>query len=818
MTHYYSFINVAVALPVYGTYTYEVPETISHLITTGKRVIVPFGGRRVTGYVLNPCRYEGDFKLKKVLDVPDATPLFPASMIAFFKWIADYYIYPLGEVIQSALPAGINVSDSLIVTITDEGRKNLANAGGPSPQYDILECLQSGPCALKSLNRMLNRDISRALLQSLEKRGWIQTGRKLRPAAVTSKKERFVCLSPRDATMPSEATMRLTEKRRQLLDMIGERGQVAVTELRDRFPSAGAMVKALEAEGLITVSLRTVYRDPFGDRIEADRAPALTDEQQQVVSGVCRALGKGFRCFLLAGVTGSGKTEVYMNIAREALKQGFSTLVLVPEIALISQTERRFRARFGDCVAVLHSGLSQGERYDQWQRIVRKETGIVIGARSAVFAPLENIGVIIVDEEHDASYKQDSSLRYNARDLAVIRAKLNNGIALLGSATPSVQACYNVRINKFAPLYLKNRINRQPLPEIEVVDLRQLKDSGSIERLITPSLRKAISQTLARREQTLIFLNRRGYASFPVCAACGQPIRCRHCDITVTFHKKINAYKCHLCGFTLSPAISCPACGSGQIKRLGFGTEKIEGILTSLYPAARVARLDQDTTARKGSMLKILKRLKNGDIDILVGTQMIAKGHDFPNVTLVGILCADLSLSFPDFRAGERTFQLLAQVAGRAGRGDRSGRVILQTYNPDHFSIVAAQHQDYMEFYEQEIPFRNALGYPPFSRLIQLKISGRNPEKTKAHAHQVGQLCHDTRRAQPRFAGGLEVLGPIEAPLPKIAQRFRWQILLKSGVPGLLHGFVRRLMADHKSVFNHSQVKVAIDVDPMFMM
>jgi primosomal protein N' (replication factor Y) len=602
-----------------------------------------------------------------------------------------------------------------------------------------------------------------------------------------------------------------------LLEQIRAQGETSVAALKLIFPSAASMIDALQADGFVTVFRKPVYRDPFGERIRADQPPTLTEEQQQVVSAVSGAVGKRFHCFLLAGVTGSGKTEVYMRIAAEALQRGFTALVLVPEIALIAQTERRFRARFGECVAVLHSGLSKGERYDQWQRILRRETGIVIGARSAIFAPLENIGVVIVDEEHDASYKQDSSLRYNARDLAVIRARHHQGVVVLGSATPSIQACYNVEINKFTPLYLKKRINQQSLPMIEVVDLREQKDTRGIDRLITPVLQKAVTEALQRGEQTLLFLNRRGYATFPVCSACGQGIRCRNCDITLTYHQRTNAYKCHLCGFMQPATMVCPQCGASRIKRLGFGTEKIESMIAALYPQARIMRLDQDTTTRKGAMLKILKQLRNNEIDILVGTQMIAKGHDFPNVTLVGILCADLSLSFPDFRAGERTFQLLAQVAGRAGRGQRSGRVVLQTYNPDHFSIIAAQHQDYEEFYEQELPFRRALGYPPFARLIQLKISGRDFEKTRVHARFVGQCCHELQQEAP-FGKTLEVLGPIEASLPRIAQRFRWQLLLKSHTSNRLHGFVRRLMGDYPAVFRNRQVKVAIDVDPMSMM
>jgi primosomal protein N' (replication factor Y) len=520
----------------------------------------------------------------------------------------------------------------------------------------------------------------------------------------------------------------------------------------------------------------------------------------------------------LRGVTGSGKTEVYMQVADEVLKSGRCVLVLVPEIALITQMERRFRARFGGCVGVLHSGLSAGERYDQWTRILQGTATIVIGARSAIFAPFENVGIIIVDEEHDSSYKQEGKLRYNARDLALVRAKQNGCLALLGSATPSIQSYHNAVTGKFHELILARRVEQRPLPEIDIVDLRETRDTRGIGRYISPPLQQAIHETLERREQALLFLNRRGYASFPVCSACGQPMRCKHCDISLTLHQRTNSYRCHYCGFSRSSVSACDGCGSEKIKHLGLGTEKLEGMIAKLFPLARLARMDRDTTKRKGSIIKLLKGLRDKTTDILVGTQMVAKGHDFPNITLVGIICADLSLSFPDFRAGERTFQLLAQVAGRAGRGDRPGRVILQTYNPDHFSIEAARQQDFESFYQQEIGFRNALQYPPYSRLVQFKISGKNLQETKKHAYLLGDLCQSLKAGRGAQYQGIDIMGPIEASLTRIARRYRWQILLKGSNTRALHQFVNHLMRDRAGVFSRPQVLVAIDVDPVFMM
>ena len=493
-------------------------------------------------------------------------------------------------------------------------------------------------------------------------------------------------------------------------------------------------------------------------------------------------------------------------------------MVLVPEIALITQTERRFRARFGDCVSVLHSGLSAGERYDQWSRIRRGESAITIGARSAIFAPHEDLGVIIVDEEHDASYKQEGKLRYNARDLAVVRAKQNNCIAMLGSATPSFQSYFNVTNRKFTELPLTKRVEQRRLPEIRIVDLRQSRDARGIRRYITPELSSAMKDALDRGEQVLLFLNRRGYASFPVCGACGQPMRCQHCDISLTLHQRSNAYRCHYCGFSRPATSHCDTCGSSKIRHLGLGTEKLEDLLQTGFSQARIARMDRDTTIRKGSIVRLLKGLKEKSIDILIGTQMVAKGHDFPNITLVGIICADLSLSFPDFRAGERTFQLLAQVAGRAGRGDRPGQVILQTYNPENFCIAAAQSQDYDKFYQQEIVYRQALAYPPFSRMIQLKISAKDPHEAEKFALLLGENCHQLKSSYTAHYQSVTIMGPIEASLTRIAGRYRWQILLKGVHTRALHHFMNQLMMDYPTTFTHRRIRVAIDVDPVFLM
>ncbi|MFZ5563872.1 MAG: replication restart helicase PriA [Thermodesulfobacteriota bacterium] len=674
------YIEVAVHLPVFQTYTYSVPPSLLPQTAVGKRVRVPFGKQTATGMVLGEAAACENAEIKSIDTVLDPDPLFPPSMIPFFRWIADYYLYPLGETIATALPAG------------DPPGKPKGPAG------------------------------------------------------------------------------------RQAKDAVGE-------------------------------------------TILPDTPPELTADQAAVVSDVVSRLNQGFCSCLLAGITGSGKTEIYMRIAEAVLAMGKTALVLVPEIALISQAEHRFRARFGDTVAVLHSGLSRTERWHQWAKIARGRAAIAIGTRSAVFAPFDRPGVIIVDEEHDTSYKQESGLRYNACDLAVVRAKLSDSVVLLGSATPSIQSLYNAKTGKFSKTYrLNRRINRQPLPAITVVDMREKEAGRGPRAYISDELHRAMTETLDQGNQALLFLNRRGFASLPVCAACGSTVKCRRCDISLTLHKGANAFRCHFCGYSRAAAKGCDVCGSSSIKLLGLGTEKIEEAVKQIFPDASVARLDRDTTTRKGDMVRILKGLKNRKTDILVGTQMIAKGHDFPGITLIGVICADLSLNFPDFRAAERTFQLLAQVAGRAGRGADPGRVILQTYNPDHPCIAAATCQDVSAFYQQEIPFRRQLGYPPFSRMVHIHVSAADPAKARARAREAGDRCMAMKNSDPAAFGAVEVLGPVEAPLYKLANRFRWQILLKSPSSAAVKSLAARLLAEAGPQLRKGDVRLVVDVDPFFMM
>ncbi len=807
------YAEVAVLLPLYNTFVYRVPDHFAATAEPGMRVLVPFGKRRVTGYILKRQDTDQGFNAKAISDVLDDLPLFPESMIDLFKWVSGYYIHPLGDVIKTALPAGLNRYDVTMVSAVEKGL-DLYGQGRLTPGENqvMAELTVSGKISLKHLAKKLGNPGINSLAAKMEEKGLILRSSTLTQDRARLKKEKFLSL----ADNPEES-IRMSKKRLQILDTLKQQPEMSLTSLKKVVPSARRLVKPLEAAGYIRSVEREVFEDPLGDPVDPDIPPELTSEQEGIVNRLTSDMDKGFERYLLFGVTGSGKTEVYMRIVRQALEKEKAALILVPEISLISQTERRFRARFGNNVAVLHSALTSTEFLDQWRKILKKEAKVVIGARSSIFAPVPDPGVIIVDEEHDTSYKQETGLRYNARDLAVVRAKMDNIPVLMGSATPSVQSYHNTRTGKFVELELKNRVNRKPLPEITLVDLKKLKDANGIDRIISPTLSTAVRKCLDRGEQALIFLNRRGFSTFPICGSCGSSLKCRYCDITMTFHKNESEYRCHICGFSYTGKVACPDCGSKSIKPLGFGTEKIENMLFTLFPDARIARMDQDTTSRKGGMVKLLKMIKNRTVDIVVGTQMLAKGHDFPSITLVGIVCADLSLNFPDFRASERTFQLLAQVAGRAGRGDMKGSVVMQTYNQDHFSITSSRKQDFTEFYLNEIPFRKALLYPPYSRIIQLKISGREKEKVRLTAETAGRFLQTGIEKMEHAGNTIQVLGPVEAGIPKIASRFRWQILLKGSSASSLNRLVRELILD-KEIKNRKGVSIAVDVDPYHML
>jgi primosomal protein N' (replication factor Y) len=745
----YQTIEVVVPLPVDRTFHYSVPESLRSSVRPGVRVLVPFGRRKLTGYVLGSATPVSG-ELKDIIEILDSEPLFTTREIAFYRWIASYYLYPLGEVIKTALPSGINI---------ESRRKTVTGEDG-----------------------------------SLSIEEHLTTGKGIR-------RERFYHAAPDAADSSGIRGMGA-----RILLFLLENGGTSRAKINELFLNPSAPLKRLTELGLVTFEEREVYRDPFREEtVAVETSLSLNDHQAAAFSRIAETVSAGeFSPFLLHGVTGSGKTEVYLHAIDHTLSQGKRALVLTPEIALTPQLVRRFRGRFSEGIAVLHSGLSLGERYDEWRRIRRGEVDIVIGARSAIFAPLDNLGIIVVDEEHEASYKQSEGVTYNARDLALVRGKLEKATVVLGSATPLITTFHAAKEGRIHYLHLPERVQGRPMPETRILDIRKLKGVT-----FSPEMIAAIAENIEKGGQTLLFLNRRGFATFLLCKDCGHIYRCPNCSVTLTHHRAKQRHFCHYCDYSLPAPSICPECNGTDIGLFGRGTERVEDEVKELFPDARVARMDSDTTTGRGGHARILKQLENGSIDILIGTQMIAKGHDYPGVTLVGIVSADATLNIPDFRSAERTFQLVSQVMGRAGRGDSPGKVIIQGISYDHYALLRAAAHDYEGFYDEEIAFREDAGYPPFSHLAMVVISGTAEKAVEKGAQDAARSLREERQSLKIRA---EILGPAPAPLAKVRGRFRWQILLKSRnrteLKRLLHTFQRE--------WNPPRIlRTVIDVDPV---
>jgi primosomal protein N' (replication factor Y) len=607
-------------------------------------------------------------------------------------------------------------------------------------------------------------------------------------------------------------TDELKPKEREILRLL-ESGPLLLKELKQQIDNGYYWIKKMAGCGLIAVETAEVYRDPMGEPIsDVGSPPQLTTQQEQATKTILEAMQRGnFASFLLYGVTGSGKTEVYLAAAAEAMRLGRQTLVLVPEIALTSQMEHLFRQRFQSRVAILHSGLSQGERRDEWLRVRRGEVDVAVGARSALFAPLERLGLVVVDEEQEGSYKQERGFRYHGRDAAVMRAKLEKAVVIMGSATPALSSYYNALQGKFKLLTLPHRIDQRPLPKVTIIDMRLYRPAD----LISAPLRQALADTLSVGKQALLLINRRGYANFILCRHCGYVPNCGNCAVSLTYHRTEEQLRCHLCDFTMEMLSGCPNCGTAPLKPFGFGTQRVEAEAQRLFPGAQVRRMDRDTTRGKKAYWNILHDLGRGRIDILVGTQMIAKGHDFPNITLVGVMSADIALKWPDFRAAENTFQILTQVAGRAGRGNSPGVVFVQTYNPDHYSIRFAKKHDYLGFFAQEIVFRKELGYPPYQRFILFQLAGNAEDKTEQAAQRLAVKCNEILHQRTDFVRELEILGPVKAPLPRVKNKYRWQVMLRSKKSAPLLKAGRQLANWGQTELRGSGVSLATDVDPI---
>jgi primosomal protein N' (replication factor Y) len=743
------FIEVAVPLHLEQTFTYKLPPGLSERAVPGLRVLVPFGRRTITGYILGPAPPADDLKVKELLEILDSEPLFTGSDLAFYRWIASYYMYPLGEVIKTALPPGLTIMGR---------RKDGVAADGSIVSEELLS--KGTRCR--------------------EERHFIATA--------------------------DEAPQALKGRAAEILGVIRSEQVASAAFIKSRFGDAHPQLKRLQDLGLIRVESREVYRDPFSHQPVRSDTPLILNSSQEIAM---EALKKGidskeFSPYLLHGVTGSGKTEVYLQAIAYALEKGKDAMVLVPEIALTPQLVERFRRRFSCGIAVLHSGLSNGERYDEWRRIRRNEARIVIGARSAIFAPVVNLGILVVDEEHEASYKQSDGVRYNARDLSLVLGKLRGAVVLLGSATPLVTTFHAARAGRITELTLESRVNDRPMPDTLLIDCRGRKSAP-----ISPELTEALRDNLAGGGQSLLLLNRRGFATWLECRDCGYTLRCPNCSVTLTYHQNRKRHICHYCDHSIPAPSLCPECHGGEIGLFGQGTERLEEDITALFPDARIARMDRDTTKGRGGHSRILKKFENGETDILIGTQMIAKGHDFPGVTLVGVVSADTALNLPDFRGAERGFQLVSQVMGRAGRGDQPGKVLVQTLNPEHFALITAASHNYEAFYNEELAERKDAGYPPFSHLAAIHFSGNSSQLVEKGAKAAADYLREMRRVR---GWRLEILGPAAAPIVMIRGRYRWQILLKSTGRAELHRLVQLFRKEHSPC---STVRMVIDIDPL---
>ena len=805
------FCDVAVPVPLDATFTYRIPEN-SPEPCIGGRVIVPFREQRLCGIVTELHDRKPEFTTRRLSQVLDSTPVLTAELMQLGRWIAQYYIAPVGEVFRTMLPLSAEFRRVIGYRITDKGIEALhaASTIGSSlrsrqePEHQMLE--------YAALNRLTGGEIvreatlrsasgaSRAVLQTLLRKKWIA---------------REDLSDVRDASRTVQiATLK------QIEGKLNANQQTIVAYLRAQ-EDQRAPVEALRELAVPRTTLQTLVRRGI---VELSRQAAefhmsgmkprkleflFTPAQRAALDSITAAAEKGeFLPMLLHGVTGSGKTAVYLSAMQAVLAKGRSAILLVPEIGLTPAMAADLHQIFGDEVAILHSALSDDERAEQWKRIRSGISHIVVGTRSAIFAPVEDLSLIVVDEEHDHSYKQEEMPRYHARDVAVMRAKMCHAAVVLGSATPSLETYYNAVQGKYKLLELPERIEKRPLPEVELLDMREEFHRTKKDEVLSRKLVEEIGDRLSRHEQVMVLLNRRGYSAFVLCRECGESVQCKNCAISMTYHKREHRLVCHYCGFTRPAPKTCPKCGSEFVQYLGAGSEKLEHILHGLFPQARIARLDRDTVHSREDFERRLMALQAGEIDLLVGTQMIAKGHDVANVTLVGVVGSDAALSFPDFRAAERTFQLLTQVAGRAGRGDTPGKVVLQTFFPDHYAIQFAAAHDYRGFYEKEIRFRSWMHYPPFNAVSNVLVRSHKLEEALAWSGILGKWFASTRLE------GVRVMGPAAAAIVRLKTEYRYHFLLKSASRERMNG-VLRAMLEHAAAQKLPRNNIVVDVDAL---
>ena len=780
------YAEVAVPVHVSSTFIYRLPVSLSHLAQVGSRIVVPLGRKFVTGYIvalLEALRAGTsllDQDIKEAREILDAVPLVTPELLQLTRWVSDYYLAPWGEVIKAALPPGISPTIDPFLSITESGRTELSKLSSQDSlagKQRLLQLLgESDEISLAAVSSALGNMQVTKLARELECDGLLKMLQRPSKGFVRAKFQRRVRLVKTNEGLSEGEGRKFTEAQARVVSVLKDQESLALPELLALAKVSSSSVATLHKRNIVEVFEERLRRDPLGHAtLEHHEDYHLTEDQERVLLELDQPLrARAYAPFLLHGVTGSGKTEVYIRAMRVVLELGRSALMLVPEIALTPVFSRRLRMHFGDRVAIFHSSLSRGERFDEWTRVRNGEARIVIGTRSAVFAPIKDLGLVIVDEEHESTYRQQDSPHYNGRDTAIVRAQKESAVVILGSATPSLESFHNASTGKYRYLQLPNRLGNRPMAVAQIIDMREVFARYQKPRIFSDELLRAIEDVHQKKEQSIILLNRRGYSSFVLCRSCGESVQCPNCDVTLTYHRSERVIICHYCNHREAAPQKCPSCDGKFIYYVGEGTQQIEEQLKKLFPALRIARIDRDTSSQRGSFENSLLAFGKGEIDMLVGTQILAKGHDFPNVTLVGVVSVDAGMALPDFRAAERTFQLLTQVAGRAGRGDRAGKVLIQTYHPYHYALRHAAAQDYAGFYQEEIGHRQNHTYPPFVALASLLVHG--PDLTKVKSEAV-ELRKELDRANTERAA--RILGPAPAPLARLKGEYRVQLLIK---------------------------------------
>ena len=815
------FCQVVFPLPFRNTFTYSIPDELSDSVKVGVRVVVPFGKRVLTGFVIDLSKAT-DFKekIKPVKDVLDENPIYDKNDLKFYEWISEYYLSSFGEALKNAVPYGSDVESKRRVVgdkefcrkLFDQERKKT------STRAKLLSALsQKEVYSISGLQKEIKSKNIYSFLRALEKIGAVTLLNEIDRAKVRAKTVKFVKLSKAIDDIYGlipELEKKSPKQVIVLLELISRKEPVQLSELLSKTNSSASTVSGLEKKAVVEVFNKEIERVFSETYKEETKVLIPTEKQRVVIEHVSEAMDKNiFETYLLHGITGSGKTQVYIELAKKAIEKGKSVVILVPEISLTPQITSRFFNHFGNLTAVLHSRMSLGERYDSWRGIVAGKYKVVIGPRSALFAPLKNIGLIVVDEEHDQSYKQQDIVpKYHARDVAIIRGKFSNCPVVLGSATPSVESMFNALNGKFSMLELPQRIDNSKLPEIKLVDVTIEKKKKKMESIFSQTLLENIGDRLRKKENVIVLQNRRGFATQVFCNDCGEVITCPDCSVSMVHHLNKNILQCHYCGIVQSVPKACPTCGSLALKFFGIGTQRVEDELDYYFPHARIQRVDSDSINRKGKLGEILNSFGKGEIDILVGTQMVSKGLDFSNVTLVGVIAAETSLWIPDFRADERTFQLLTQVAGRSGRSEKAGEVIIQTQNQKHFVLQKVLMNDYKGFYEKEIVLRERGEYPPFTRIGLIEMKDDNEERVRSAIKEY----HTFLRKHER---GLKITPPTEATIYKIKGQFRFQILIKSSRKvdpsgKLLRSAILNSFVEFNQKSRFREIKPIIDIDP----